>query len=108
MNLQGNNARQGHFPVCGAKPCPPYDHNCKQLMCKLQGLDFSIADTLLYLDAYPDCGKAKEYLARLFSEREGVRGALREAGCPPITQYDENGKKYRWVDGPWPWEPEGN
>ena len=83
--------------------------SCKQRMKKLQTIDFSIAETVLYLDAYPENAEAMRYYKALKSEREQMIGEMKASGCAPIVATDaaEQGR-WDWTDAPWPWEPEAN
>ncbi len=84
------------------------ERNCKELLLQLQTVDFAIVDTLLYLDAYPKDSRAKEYLNKRVEERKEILAAMNESGCPPITPAADTGEGFRWVENPWPWEPDAN
>ena len=73
-------------------------------MNQLQQLDFSIQETVLYLDAYPSCAAALAYYHQLIAERARV-AAEYEQTCGPISPYG-NGSRSEWVWGnnPWPWQ----
>ena len=45
---------------------------CKSLLRELQLLDFSIYDTVLYLDAYPESKEALDYYRTLVQERRAL------------------------------------
>ena len=51
--------------------------NCKQKLKKLQMIDFSMIETILYLDAYPNNSEALKYYKALKSEREALLSYLR-------------------------------
>ena len=78
------------------------------LLRRLQALDFSIVDTVLYLDAYPNCRSALGHYHRLIAERDDLLRRLAKEGNP-VTVY-ENGSAdaWDWGKGPWPWEPSAN
>ena len=79
-----------------------------RLLRRLQAVDFSIADTALYLDAYPHSREAKEYYRKLIAERDSIRRELTKQGMP-MTYFDvELGDGWNWIDGPWPWENRAN
>ena len=84
--------------------------NCKQKLRKLQAIDFSLAETVLYLDAYPENSEAIKYYKSLKAEREALTAEMRASGCPPISVMDGvNGSdKWDWTNSPWPWETEAN
>lgn len=87
-------------------PRADYSGNCCALMHRLQQLDFSIQETILYLDAYPDCCEAKSYYRQLVCEREKVAKEY-ECQCGPLTAMG-NGEASEWCWGkaPWPWHPD--
>jgi len=79
----------------------------KQLINKLQKIDFSIVDTVLYLDAYPDCAKAKTRYDQLMRERAGLLEKLAQMGIP-LTNMSVSADGWNWTNGPWPWEYDAN
>lgn len=80
----------------------PYPH---AMMKRLQALDFSIADTVLYLDAYPHCQKALNYYHELIGERHELLVAMAEQHHTPITSFTNTDRdRWEWTMGPWPWE----
>lgn len=87
---------------------PQPERNCKELLLQLQTVDFAITDTLLYLDAYPEDNRAKEYLNKRVEERDQILATMNESGCPPITPTADTTGEFRWVESPWPWEPDAN
>lgn len=87
----------------------PLNGACKQLMRELQAVDFSMVETILYLDAYPESSEALAHYHRLHEERERILGAMQAKGCSPVTAMDSHSRsEWSWVDGPWPWEPDAN
>ena len=81
---------------------------CKSLMKRIRELDFAINETVLYLDAYPECRQALEYYHTLINERQGVVAEY-EQKCGPITMFGNAvGDKWQWISGPWPWEYDAN
>lgn len=93
---------------CNSSNTAPID-NCKQKLKKLQAIDFSIAETILYLDAYPKSAEALKYFKMLKDEREKLLAEMKNEKCHPITAQgaDVNGE-WNWTNAPWPWEPEAN
>ena len=81
--------------------------NVKELQKKLQKVSFALVETVLYLDAYPNCEKAKRYYAELKNERHELLKALYESGMPMSAMMVKDGE-WSWVNGPWPWEYEAN
>ena len=96
------------FPSRYTAARPQPTENCRELKLQLQAIDFSMVDTLLYLDAYPDDTRALEYFRRLNGEREELVTAMENAGCPPLRATEGTAKGFRWNEGPWPWEPDAN
>ena len=83
--------------------------NCRQAMNRLQTIDFSMVDTVLYLDAYPDSQEALAYYHKLHEERQRLLDSMAAEHCPPISAMDVHSQNaWSWVEGPWPWEPEAN
>lgn len=84
------------------------NRSCKAQLDSLRALDFAIQETVLYLDAYPQCGEALEYYHALIAQREKVASAY-EKGCGPLTIYGNRSRNsWDWVAGPWPWEADAN
>lgn len=78
------------------------------LLRRIQAEDFAIYEAALYLDAHPDCKRALRY----YTEHRKLAAELKEAY---ETQYgplgiggNRNEQHWDWVNGPWPWEKEGN
>lgn len=83
--------------------------DCKGLLRKLQMIDFAIVDTVLYLDAYPECSKALSHYNKLICEREGVRKALSEKCKHPMSSFENaSNDTWDWIGSPWPWEASAN
>ena len=98
--------------VANLSPIPSPEQNgaggCKDLLYSLQALDFSLTDTVLYLDAYPESKEAMNYYNKLMSEREALVRALSEGCHSPVTHLDNKGSSWDWGKGPWPWEASAN
>ena len=94
-----------NVPDCG---CNMGD-DCKALMRRLQKVEFSLVDTVIYLDAYPECKKALDYYHKLLSERDALRQALSSKCKRPMSPF-ENGSdtEWDWIKSPWPWESSAN
>ena len=83
-------------------------NRCREQLAHLRALDFAIQETVLYLDAYPECSEALAYYHALCAEREKAM-ALYEKQCGPQTIYGNVSRNsWDWVKGPWPWEPDAN
>lgn len=74
---------------------------------RLQKIEFSLVDTILYLDAYPDCKAAMAHYKKLLEERDSLVAKLNAAGVP-MTSMSNYSDTWNWVDSPWPWEYSAN
>ena len=82
--------------------------NCYETRKMLQAIDFAIQETVLYLDAYPDCTHALDYYHTLIEQRKELLEKY-EKSCGPVSMYGNKSRtSWDWVEGPWPWEPEAN
>ena len=88
------------------KPTTP-NGNVRAMQKKLQKVDFALVELNLYLDAYPNCEKAKNYYKELLAQRRELVKNLAEAGFPPSAT-DSQSAEWVWAKGPWPWEYEAN
>ncbi len=79
-------------------------NDCKKLMERLKEVEFSLIDTVLYLDAYPYSCEALAYYNKLKAEREEMIKALSMSCNKPMTMFDNYGDAWSWTDAPWPWE----
>ncbi len=84
-------------------------NNCHEqtgaaLLKKIQETDFSIYETILYLDAYPDCREALAYYHTLMSARKNLIAQYeREVG--PISAFGNQSQcSWDYVKTPWPWQ----
>ena len=74
------------------------------LLHKLQALDFAIYDTVLYLDAYPNCRKALAHYHALLEMMEKTKLEY-ESKYGPLTAFGNMSKSsWDWTATPWPWE----
>lgn len=82
--------------------------NCRALKTRFQQVEFAIVETVLYLDAYPDCKDALNYYHQLVDEREQLLSAINNQ-CGPMTHFGVvSEESWQWVNGPWPWKYEAN
>ena len=83
-------------------------HGCQDRLETLRALDFAIQDTVLFLDAYPDCMQALDYYHKLIEER---RCAMEEYErlCGPLTVYGNKSQEHwDWTNTPFPWQLSDN
>ena len=84
-------------------------NGCNALRSRLQTIDFSIVDTVLYLDAYPDCKEALAHYHTLVSERDALLVELSEKCKMPMTSCSVTSRDtWDWTMGPWPWQIDAN
>lgn len=76
---------------------------------KIDALDFSIHEIVLFLDTHPNNRQAINMLREYRRQRREAI-ANYETKCGPYikTVDDVSPKDYwNWIDSPWPWEREG-
>ena len=83
--------------------CPCDGHN---LLLELQEIDFAIVEVTLYLDVYPDCCEAKEYLETMRAKRAKV-AAEYESKHGMLTMYGVCGESSDKC-AHWPWHYDAN
>ena len=96
-----NEMRPGNEIIPGAG-------NCAKLKRKLDTIDFAIVETVLYLDAYPNCREALDYYHKLIAERESLVAVINEKCGPVSARGNKSRTEWTWVKGPWPWELDAN
>lgn len=78
----------------------------EMLLKRVQVCDFVLFDTALYLDANPEDQVALEYYSRYQAIREqAAKEYVSRFGPLNHGDYDGSGR-WKWVDGPWPWQKE--
>lgn len=108
MNTRGSSSYNGCVEERYSSPRSScHDETTRQLMSKLQAVDFSLVDTVLYLDVYPHCSKAMARYKELLYEREKLIEKLSEAGVH-INNMSVKSDSWSWIDSPWPWEYDAN
>ena len=83
--------------------------DCRAMARRLQTVEFSMYDIMLYLDIYPDCAEALAYFGKLREERDALRASLSKRCGRPVTACEtdvEHG--WTWIDSPWPWDTAAN
>lgn len=95
---------------CGSNTCGCNDdQDYKRILRKLQKVDFSLVDTILYLDMYPHCREALNYYHKLKKEREALVAILADKYNMPISAHRNASEcDWNWTDAPWPWEFSAN
>lgn len=100
-------ARQNANGGCGCEGSMNAD--CKTMMRRLQTVEFSMYDTMLYLDIYPDCAEALAYFGKLRQERDALRASLAKRCKRPVSACETDTEQgWNWIDSPWPWDTAAN
>ena len=118
MRMNMRSVRQSTPPSCNGQQNLRLESNggscnnrsdCKALMHRLQKIDFSIVDTVLYLDMYPECKKALEFYHKLLKERDELRAVLAERCKRPMSSFENaSDTSWDWISSPWPWDASAN
>lgn len=87
-----------------ANTCACSDTN--DLLCKLRQIDFVILETTLYLNVYPECCEAKEYIEAMREKRAKVAAEYEEKHGM-LTMYGVCGET-NGAQCAWPWEYAAN
>ena len=104
----GNNMSQSRNNN-GCSGCSDISNDCKTMSRRLQTVEFSMYDTMLYLDIYPECKEALSYYHKLLEERDALRSALAKRCKRPTTAAENScDESWDWIASPWPWEPSAN
>lgn len=78
----------------------------EDLHTALRQIDFAINEVTLYLDVYPDCCEAREYIRELREKRAKI-AAEYESKHGMLTMYGVCGESSDKC-APWPWEYAAN
>ncbi len=90
-------------PMSGGCPCEKHGQ-----LLELQEIDFAIVEVTLYLDVYPECREAKEYLETMRKKRAKI-AAEYESKHGMLTMYGVCGESSDKVKcAHWPWHYEAN
>jgi len=84
------------------------NNQAKQMLSKLQMLDFSIYETVLYLDAYPHDSEALAYYHKLLDERKVLLAEYERTVGPVTICGNVSEDRWDWIGRPWPWEYDAN
>ena len=80
-----------------------------EMLKRLSILDFMLLDLGLYLNNCPDDTSALSIHAAVAEDAEKLRKAY-ESAHGPLTKRNTGscGKRWQWIDNPWPWDTEFN
>lgn len=107
INPNNRNPRVG---ACRSTACASGnggDRGCRAILDHLRAVDFALTETVMYLDAYPNCREAMDFYRKLVAERKQLVDTY-ESQCGPLTMYGNDKNGWEWAQGPWPWEAEAN
>ena len=103
-----NSMRRNSGCGCGCG-CDGNERNdVRKLIRELQLIDFSLIETILYLDAYPCSTEALDYYHKLLCEKKKIETLLADSGYPIVAQGNTSKTEWTWTKGPWPWELDAN
>ncbi len=74
---------------------------------KIRELSFAKTETELFLDTAPDNKTALDYFHKILDELIAATEEY-EANYGPITTAGVSRGRWNWIDGPWPWQREGD
>jgi len=73
------------------------------MLKQLMAADFSLYETVLFLDTHPNNKHALDYYKKMRARREELAEQYRrEFG--PLTNTEVTGNNWNWTDTPWPWQ----
>lgn len=78
------------------------------LLHQIQAEDFALYEVALYLDGHPQCKKALKYYHEHKKLADTLRAEYEQRFGPLTLNNNRNDSHWDWVNGPWPWEKEGN
>ena len=79
-------------------------NNGEMLLQRIRQIDFALYDTILYLDAYPNCRKALAHYHSLLDMKNKLTAEY-QAQFGPITAFGNDSRtEWNWTKTPWPWE----
>lgn len=73
-------------------------------MSELQALAFAIQELALYLDTHREDAEALELYRRYQEMYQNCRKEFEKSNGPLTHGSITQGKRYEWLDDPWPWE----
>lgn len=80
----------------------------EELSRRIDAVEFALAETILYLDAYPQSRDALDFYRTLLAERARLVEQY-EKTAGPLTAYgNRSATDWNWGSTPWPWETAAN
>ncbi len=81
--------------------------NKEALLEKIQALSFAKTEAELFLDAHPTNKLALDYFHKTLDALLAATAEY-EANFGPLTAAGASRERWNWIDGPWPWQREGD
>lgn len=81
--------------------------NQDMLLKKIQAHSFAKTECELFLDAHPDDKLALDYYHKNLDALLALIAEY-EANFGPLTAAGASRERWNWIDGPWPWQREGD
>ena len=78
----------------------------RELLQKIQILEFVIIDTALYLDTHPTDQAALNYYHHHRELLEAAKAEYIQCYGPLNIETEMSKNRWTWIDKPWPWEME--
>lgn len=78
----------------------------ERLMKRIQVCDFALTDAALFLDSHPEDPAALHYYHKYQQLRRQAADAYTQKYGPLRHSDFDGGDRWKWVDGPWPWQLE--
>lgn len=82
--------------------------DCKKLLDELRRVDFTLVETVLYLDAYPNCEAALAYYHKQKERREALANEYEKHYGPLTAMGNMSKNTWDWTKEPYPWEYDAN
>ncbi|MCL2678652.1 MAG: spore coat protein CotJB [Clostridiales bacterium] len=79
-------------------------HERAEMLKKVQTFDFCAHEAALYLNNHPDNKSALAYFNRYLQLARRAAAEYEERFGPLSHQNHDESNRWRWADGPWPWE----
>lgn len=98
--------RNEYMDTVSRNACPVCQsgRNNDSLLLRIQRLKFSLDETVLFLDAYPNNAEALSFYHAMLDKLNSLIDEY-ESTYGPLTAYGNKSKNsWDWIKGPWPWE----
>ncbi len=77
------------------------------LLREVQMAEFALVEANLFLDTHPTDANALEYFSK-YQQIHDKAVAAYTAAYGPLTAMQHTGSRWKWTDGPFPWERAAN